>query len=133
MEVVVFKIYEWKLNDETVAGNDNDAKFRRDVFLPAVMRAFHDPTWVKDYELAFAKLDAEEKEYWENIDGDKVRNAWVKVVSLIWYALDAENGGDYSRIEIAERYNINPGTVTRYVNKIAQLVNYEEGPERELF
>lgn len=131
MEVLVFKVYEWKINDEGMVENERDTKFRRDVFLPAVIKGLRGQSWAKEYELAFAKLDEGEKRYWEDINGDKVRNAWVKVVSLIWYALDVENGGDFSRIDIAERYNINPGTVTRYINKTAEVVAYEEGPERE--
>lgn len=131
MEVLVFKVYEWKTTDENMAAGEHNTKFRKDVFLPAVIRGLRDRSWAKEYELAFARLGVDEKVFWEDITGDKVRNAWVKVVSLIWYALDVENGGDFSRSEIAERYNINPGTVTRYVNKIAESVTFEEGPRRE--
>jgi len=131
MEVLVFKVYEWKINDEEMAASERDTKFRKDIFLPAVIKGLRDSSWAKEYELAFAKLEEGEKRYWEDINGDKVRDAWVKVASLIWYALDVENGGDFLRIDIAERYNVNPGTVTRYVNKIASVVAYEAGPERE--
>jgi len=121
MDVLAFRIYEWRTNDPDLAAAERNTKSRADTFLPAVVAAFEDEAWATEYKKAFGELDRAERDIWQEVTAENVRESWVRVVSLIWCALDDKNGGDYSRSDIADRYNVNPGTVTRYIAKTALM------------
>lgn len=126
MDVLAFRVYEWKTNEPDLARAERGTKTRADIFLPAVVKAFEDESWAKEYRKAFKVLDKAEQGFWTEVTAEKVREAWVKVASFIWYALDEGNGGDYSRNEIAERYDVNPGTVTRYIGQAARVAEPDD-------
>lgn len=126
MDILAFRIYEWRTNKLDLARAERSTKSRTDIFLPAVVEAFEDESWAKEYRKAFKVLDKAEQGFWREVTAEKIREAWVKVASFIWYALDEENGGDYSRNEIAERYDVNPGTVTRYIGNASRTAEPDD-------
>ena len=126
LDVLGFRVYEWKTNDADLAEAERNTNARAGIFLPVVVKAFAEESWAKEYKKAFRGLDDAEKEFWKDVTADKIREAWVKVASLIWFALDERNGGDFSRSEIAKRYDVNPGTVTKYLGKAARVVEPNE-------
>lgn len=126
MDVLAFRVYEWKTNDADLAEAERNTNARASIFLPVVVKAFAEESWAKEYKKAFRDLDDAEKEFWKDVTADKIREAWVKVASLVWFALDERNGGDFSRSEIAKRYDVNPGTVTKYLGKAGRVVEPDE-------